>query len=54
MFADDVQAVVAETLLADNFDANETVGNSPSRMGGDHTRGHPVTLVVNVRPWKPR
>jgi PKD repeat protein len=30
LFADDVQVVVAQTLLSDNFDSNETVGNVPS------------------------
>jgi PKD repeat protein len=29
-FADDVQAVVTEALMTDSFDANETVGSSPS------------------------
>jgi PKD repeat protein len=30
IFADDVQAVVTETLMTDYFDTNETVGSSPS------------------------
>ena len=52
MFADDVQAVVAATLLADNFDTNETIGSSPSGWVVT-TPADTSNLVVNATVQTP-